>query len=152
MVVAGRPSGTALTPRRFPPPWTAEFTPNCFIVCDVNGQALSYIYFECEPGRRSAAKLLREDEASFNVTRVTSPMQVARWFDVVICSDGAEMTITTQTSTNTETTKTSTGSAVVNNDIALLALFRVLSLLASFYIMTHFPLSAEDAGFLSAWL
>jgi hypothetical protein len=62
------------------------------------------------------------------------------------------MTITTQTSTTTETTKTSTGSAVVNNDIALLALFRVLSLLASFYIMTHFPLSAEDAGFLSAWL
>jgi hypothetical protein len=27
--------------RRFPPPWTAEVTPNCFIVRDANGQALS---------------------------------------------------------------------------------------------------------------
>ena len=26
------------------PPWTAELTPNCFIVRDANGQALSYIY------------------------------------------------------------------------------------------------------------
>jgi hypothetical protein len=48
---------------RFPPPWTAEFTPNCFIVRDANGQALSYVYYENEPGRRSAAKLLSEDEA-----------------------------------------------------------------------------------------
>jgi hypothetical protein len=30
---------------------------------DANGQALSYVYYECEPGRRSAAKLLSEDEA-----------------------------------------------------------------------------------------
>jgi hypothetical protein len=35
-----------MEPRRFPPPWTAEVTPNCFIVRD-----------------RSAAKLLSEDEA-----------------------------------------------------------------------------------------
>jgi hypothetical protein len=27
--------------RRFPPPWTAEVAPNCFIVRDGNGQALS---------------------------------------------------------------------------------------------------------------
>ena len=26
-----------MTPRRFPPPWTAEVTPNCFIVRDANG-------------------------------------------------------------------------------------------------------------------
>src|SRR5438105_14047898 len=49
--------------RRFPPPWTAEVTSNYFIVCDANGQALSYIYYESEPGRRSAAKLLSKDEA-----------------------------------------------------------------------------------------
>ena len=51
------------SPRRFPPPWTAELTPNCFIVHDANGQALAYVYFEEEPGRRSAAKLLERDEA-----------------------------------------------------------------------------------------
>jgi hypothetical protein len=49
--------------RRFPPPWTAEVTPNCFIVREANGQALSYVYYESEPGRRSAAKLLSKDVA-----------------------------------------------------------------------------------------
>jgi hypothetical protein len=30
---------------------------------DHNGQQLAYVYFEEEPGRRSAAKLLSKDEA-----------------------------------------------------------------------------------------
>jgi hypothetical protein len=33
------------------------------VVRDANGQALSYVYYENEPGRRSAAKPLSKDEA-----------------------------------------------------------------------------------------
>ena len=47
-----------MTTRRFPPPRAAEETDACFIVRDANGQALAYVYFEEELGRRSAAKLL----------------------------------------------------------------------------------------------
>jgi hypothetical protein len=49
--------------RRFPPPWTVEETDSCFIVSDASGQALAYVYFEDEPGRRSAAHLLTRDES-----------------------------------------------------------------------------------------
>ena len=49
--------------RRFPPPWTIEEYNNaCFVVTDSAGQKLAYVYFEDEPGRRSAAKLLSKDE------------------------------------------------------------------------------------------
>jgi hypothetical protein len=49
--------------RRFPPPWSVEEQDACFVVRDHNGQQLAYVYFEDEPGRRSAAKLLSKDEA-----------------------------------------------------------------------------------------
>ena len=39
-------------PRRFPPPWTVEETNASYIVRDANGQALAYVYFEEEKGRR----------------------------------------------------------------------------------------------------
>ena len=61
--------------RRFPPPWTAEETDACFIVRDHNGQTLTYVYFEEEPGRRSAAHLLTRDEArriAANIVKVVS--------------------------------------------------------------------------------
>ena len=50
--------------RRFPPPWTVEdHAAACFIVKDNNGQALAYVYFENEHGRRTAANFLTKDEA-----------------------------------------------------------------------------------------
>jgi len=51
------------SPRRFPPPWTVDEQAACFVVRDDSGQALAYVYFEEEPGRRSAAKLLTKGEA-----------------------------------------------------------------------------------------
>src|SRR5262249_14495 len=51
------------SPRRFPAPWSAELQPNYYVVRDANKQQLAYVYFENEPGRRSAAKLLRRDKA-----------------------------------------------------------------------------------------
>jgi len=54
---------SAMPARRFPPPWSAEEQAACFVVRDSGGQALAYVYFEDEPGRRSAAKLLTRDEA-----------------------------------------------------------------------------------------
>ena len=50
--------------RRFPAPWSIEeLNEACFVVRDHNGQQLAYVYFEDEPARRSAAKLLTRDEA-----------------------------------------------------------------------------------------
>jgi hypothetical protein len=60
--------------RRFPPPWTIEELDACFVVIDSAGQKLAYIYFEEEPGRRSAVKLLTKDEA-----RRISPRTLPGW-------------------------------------------------------------------------
>ncbi len=52
-----------MTERRFPPPWSVEDIGVAFKVCDSAGQRLAYVYFEEEPGRRAATKLLSKDEA-----------------------------------------------------------------------------------------
>jgi hypothetical protein len=55
--------GQVMAERRFTPPWDIDDNGSCFIVRDNNGQALSYVYYEQEPGRRTAADLLTRDEA-----------------------------------------------------------------------------------------
>ena len=51
-------------PAASPPLWSVEeLNDACFIVKDSAGQKLAYVYFEDEPGLRSAAKLLSKDEA-----------------------------------------------------------------------------------------
>jgi hypothetical protein len=49
--------------RRFPSSWSVDETDACFIIRDRNGFALSYVYCEEEPGRRSGANLMTRDEA-----------------------------------------------------------------------------------------
>jgi hypothetical protein len=57
-------SAGTVTHRRFPPPWSIEeHNQACFIVKDATSQALAYVYFADEPGRRAAANLLTKDEA-----------------------------------------------------------------------------------------
>jgi hypothetical protein len=57
-----------LPARRFPPPWSVDdpdtkLGQDCYLVRDANGHALAYVYFEDEPGRRSAAHLVTRGEA-----------------------------------------------------------------------------------------
>jgi hypothetical protein len=49
--------------RYFPSPWSVEVLDSCFVVKDLNGQALAYMYFEKEPRRRYRRELLTRDEA-----------------------------------------------------------------------------------------
>jgi hypothetical protein len=49
--------------RHFPPPWSVEELDSCFVVKDLNGQALAYTYFEKEPRRSLRRELLTRDEA-----------------------------------------------------------------------------------------
>jgi hypothetical protein len=49
--------------RHFPPPWSVEELDSCFVVKDLNGQALAYMYFEKEQHRRRRRELLTRDEA-----------------------------------------------------------------------------------------
>ena len=47
--------------RRLPPPRSVEDIDAAFVGKDGSGQERLYVYYEEEPGRRSAAKLLSKD-------------------------------------------------------------------------------------------
>ena len=59
-----------MTERKFPPPWSVEEKSAHFAICDSNGQALAFVYFENESGRRSAPNLLSKDEARRRATQM----------------------------------------------------------------------------------
>ncbi len=46
--------------RHVPPPWSVAELDSCFVVKDLNGQALAYMYFENEPRRRE--RVVRESQ------------------------------------------------------------------------------------------
>jgi hypothetical protein len=68
--------------RRFLPPWSIEESSACFIVRDGDKQALAYVYYENESGRRSTAKLLTRDAAfliAVNIAKLPSvPRQILK--------------------------------------------------------------------------
>jgi 23S rRNA G2069 N7-methylase RlmK/C1962 C5-methylase RlmI len=62
--------------RRFPPPWSVEV----LFVTDRTGQKLAYVYYEEEPQRRTAAKMLTKDEArriDANIAKLPELLQKA---------------------------------------------------------------------------
>jgi len=67
-----------IEPRHFPPPWSVEEQEACFVVRDHDGQQFAYVYFEDEPGGRSAAKLLTKDEARRIAVNMTKQPELLR--------------------------------------------------------------------------
>ena len=62
------------SPRRFPPPWSVEDIGAALVVKDSAGQQLAYVYFEDEPGRRSAVKLLSKEIGVRSLNSVQQPV------------------------------------------------------------------------------
>jgi hypothetical protein len=59
--------------RRFPPPWRADKIPSGYVVRDVNGQAIAYVYSRETEAEALQAKVLTADEArriAINIARL----------------------------------------------------------------------------------
>jgi hypothetical protein len=81
MTTSGSAKRTVMPQRRFPPPWRAEEHDACFIVKDRAGLNLAYVYFENEPGCRSASKLLSRGEArriAVNIAKLPAPLKAPK--------------------------------------------------------------------------
>ena len=53
----------AVTPRRFPAPWSVRELEQAFVVHDANGQAVAYTYFRQNENEARQANVLTHDEA-----------------------------------------------------------------------------------------
>jgi hypothetical protein len=75
-------SARRIMSRRFPPPGRSRRPPPASSVRDQDNQALAYVYFKNEAGRRSRAKLLTRDEAfpiAVNIAKLPSvPRQILK--------------------------------------------------------------------------
>jgi hypothetical protein len=76
--------GVILPERHFPEPWSVEELDACFVVKDLNGQALAHMYFEKESRHRHRrSELLTRDEALIRqrgrtITAKKAPLSAAR--------------------------------------------------------------------------
>jgi hypothetical protein len=61
--------------RVFSPPWNVDESRESFCIRDAKGQALAYVYFEDETGRRMAMSRLTRDEARAFASRRKSRSQ-----------------------------------------------------------------------------
>ena len=65
----------AVTPCRFPSPWSVKELEESFVVQDARGQPLAYLYFDEQPRRRLVIKRLSRDEArriAVNIVKLPS--------------------------------------------------------------------------------
>jgi len=65
----------AVTPCRFPSPWSVKELEESFVVQDAAGRPLAYLYFDEQPRRRLGIKRLSRDEArriAVNIVKLPS--------------------------------------------------------------------------------